>query len=105
MSSQRNFPQELLLESSEKRGTWFEQYVKVEHPIMENIVEDLVERIKNPAGSNLVMVVGPTGVGKTTVQELVVRKIYQWCAEKEDIDNRIPITGLELPSPELGRFN
>ncbi|PEA52834.1 ATPase [Bacillus pseudomycoides] len=105
MSSQRNFPQELLLESSEKRGTWFEQYVKVEHPIMENIVEDLVERIKNPAGSNLIMVVGPTGVGKTTVQELVVRKIYQWCAEKEDTDNRIPITGLELPSPELGRFN
>ena len=58
---------------------------------MENIVEDLVERIKNPAGSNLIMVVGPTGVGKTTVQELVVRKIYQWCAEK-----KTQITGYPL---------
>ncbi|MBC2684369.1 ATP-binding protein [Bacillus toyonensis] len=103
MSLDINFPKEILLESVEKRGAWFEQYAKVEHPIMENIVEDLVERIKNPAGSNLVMVVGPTGVGKTTVQELVVRKIYQWALEQKDMDNRIPITGLELPSPELRR--
>ncbi|WP_242476175.1 AAA family ATPase [Bacillus cereus] len=105
MHLKRNFPKEILLEPSEKRGDWFEKYVKVEHPIMENIVEDLVERIKNPAGSNLIMVVGPTGVGKTTVQELVVRKIYQWSTKREDMKNRIPITGLELPSPELGRFN
>ncbi|PFS08397.1 ATPase [Bacillus thuringiensis] len=105
MSLERNFPKEILLDSAEKRGVWFEQYVKVEHPIMESIVEDLVERIKNPAGSNLIMVVGPTGVGKTTVQELVVRKIYQWALKREDMDNRIPITGVELPSPELGRFN
>ncbi|GLV64670.1 ATP-binding protein [Bacillus mycoides] len=105
MSLEINFPKEILLESVEKRAAWFEQYAKVEHPIMENIVEDLVERIKNPAGSNLIMVVGPTGVGKTTVQELVVRKIYQWALEQKDMNNRIPITGLELPSPELGRFN
>ncbi|PRT04505.1 ATPase [Bacillus wiedmannii] len=105
MSLEINFPKEILLESVEKRTAWFEQYAKVEHPIMENIVEDLVERIKNPAGSNLIMVVGPTGVGKTTVQELVVRKIYQWALEQKDMNNRIPITGLELPSPELGRFN
>ncbi|MBG9703282.1 hypothetical protein ABE03_05445 [Bacillus thuringiensis] len=105
MSLERNFPKGILLDSAEKRGVWFEQYVKVEHPIMESIVEDLVERIKNPAGSNLIMVVGPTGVGKTTVQELVVRKIYQWALKREDMDNRIPITGVELPSPELGRFN
>lgn len=105
MSLEINFPKEILLESVEKRAAWFEQYAKVEHPIMENIVEDLLERIKNPAGSNLIMVVGPTGVGKTTVQELVVRKIYQWALEQKDMNNRIPITGLELPSPELGRFN
>ncbi|PFN39672.1 ATPase [Bacillus thuringiensis] len=105
MPLERNFPKGILLDSAEKRGVWFEQYVKVEHPIMESIVEDLVERIKNPAGSNLIMVVGPTGVGKTTVQELVVRKIYQWALKREDMDNRIPITGVELPSPELGRFN
>ncbi|MGY1423724.1 AAA family ATPase [Bacillus cereus] len=105
MSLERTFPKGILLDSAEKRGVWFEQYVKVEHPIMESIVEDLVERIKNPAGSNLILVVGPTGVGKTTVQELVVRKIYQWALNREDMDNRIPITGVELPSPELGRFN
>ncbi|MEH6937808.1 hypothetical protein V7056_08090, partial [Bacillus sp. JJ664] len=41
--------------------------IKIMHPKMIKVMKELKTQIKNPPGNNMIMVIGPSGVGKSTL--------------------------------------
>jgi energy-coupling factor transporter ATP-binding protein EcfA2 len=70
-------------------------------------VDSAVKRaLREPAGGSLVLVVGPTGVGKTTLRRRIEQQLRNTfvSAAKEDPE-RIPVVGVEAAAPDSGNFN
>lgn len=103
-NDKRLFPKELLEKSKIEREKFFKNYT-VAHPKMEEVLKNLKKEIY--AGDcNVILVVGPSGVGKSRLFEKTLHSIYLDMAEQLDNDKSIiPITGIELPNPDLGKFN
>ena len=52
------------------------------------------------------MIVGPSGVGKSRLFDETLRSILIDMTKELEIDrSMIPISGIELPNPDLGKFN
>lgn len=101
----RRFNEELLLASKEERLDYFKKYT-VAHPKLEEALGELKKAIYSPDNFNVIMVIGPSGVGKTRLFEQTIRSILKDMAEDIEKDKSIiPITGIELPNPDLGKFN
>jgi replication-associated recombination protein RarA len=67
MTPQTEFPPELLSQSPIARLTYFRDKV-VAHPHLKEIHRQLWQTIQQPGGASLILVFGPTGVGKTTLR-------------------------------------
>jgi type II secretory ATPase GspE/PulE/Tfp pilus assembly ATPase PilB-like protein len=65
-SSSQGFPRSLLEQSIDVRRHYFETKV-VAHLRLKEVYEALLHAIRYPAGISLILVFGPTGVGKTTL--------------------------------------
>jgi hypothetical protein len=103
--SKRRFNEELLSESKEKRLDFFNNYT-VSHPKLEHALIELKKAIYSPEKFNVIMIVGPSGVGKSRLFEQTLKSVYKDMAEEMERDKSIiPITGIELPNPDLGKFN
>lgn len=99
------FPEELLSKPLNERLDYF-QRLTINHRIMQHTINELLEAIYEPAGSSIIMVFGPSGVGKTTLKRLVEMKVTEKLLPQLKVDRgMIPITGIELVSPDLGNFN
>jgi hypothetical protein len=66
----------------------------------------LLQTIDAPASASLILVVGPTGVGKTTLrlrleQQLLTRAL----PEMERDPGHLPVVALEAAAPDSGQFN
>ncbi|MCG7313421.1 AAA family ATPase [Priestia flexa] len=93
--------------SSDKRTKlkYFESCV-VEHTAMEKVKEQLISYIENPAGASILLVLGPSGVGKTTLVEAVMSYfITKLKSELEQNGGRVPIARVELVGSDSGLFN
>ncbi|PYU68048.1 MAG: AAA family ATPase, partial [Acidobacteria bacterium] len=103
--SHENFPRELLNRPVSERLAYFRSYT-VAHPLLKEADTALKRAIQEPAGGSLVFVVGPTGVGKTTLR----LRVEQYLKEaflpeaKEDV-GRIPVVAVEAVAPDSGNFN
>jgi energy-coupling factor transporter ATP-binding protein EcfA2 len=103
--AQEGFPRELLNRPAAERLAYFRSYT-VAHPLLKEADAALKRAIQEPAGGSLVFVLGPTGVGKTTLR----LRIEQYLKEaflseaKEDV-GRIPVIGVEAVAPDSGNFN
>ncbi len=64
--SPQGFPRTLLQQPIEVRRHYFETKV-VAHHHLKQVYEDLLHAVRYPPGTSLICVVGPTGVGKTTL--------------------------------------
>ncbi|QWI19366.1 hypothetical protein EXW48_26770 [Bacillus wiedmannii] len=105
MGEQYLFPAELLNKSINERVTYFGN-LTVNHKTMQDTMDTVLENIFKPAGASIIMVFGPSGVGKTTLKRLVEVKIIEKVMPKlESEPGMIPVTGIELVSPDLGNFN
>jgi shikimate kinase len=101
----RLFPIDLLDKSIEERKNYFENK-KVNHIKLQNATQQVINAIKNPGGFNIVMVVGPSGVGKSTVLEKVKQlMISEFISSEFFNEAEIPIASMVCPSPETGNFN
>lgn len=101
----RKFSEELLTESKEKRLDFFNNYT-VRHPKLEKALEELKKAIYSPDNFNVIMIVGPSGVGKSRLFDQTLKSVLKDTAEEMEQDkSMIPITGIELPNPDLGKFN
>jgi hypothetical protein len=103
--SQDSFPRDLLVQPASQRLAYFRSYT-VAHPLLKELDAALKRAIAEPAGGSLILVFGPTGVGKTTLRlriEQHLRKSFLPAA-KED-PGRIPVVGVEAAAPDSGNFN
>jgi hypothetical protein len=101
----RAFPDELLQRSSSERLAYFRSYT-VAHPQLKTVSEALRRAIQEPGGASLIFVVGPTGVGKTTLRLRIEQELRQrFLAAGEPDPGRIPVVGFEAAAPDSGNFN
>lgn len=99
------FPRELFQAAASERLNYFRSYT-IAHPHLKAVSDALWRAIQEPAGSALILVIGPTGVGKTTLrlrmeQELRQRFLTAGAAEP----GRLPVVGFEAVAPDSGNFS
>lgn len=99
------FPTQLLQKSKSERLAYFRSYA-VAHPELKMVTDALLRAIREPAGRSLILVHGPTGVGKTTVRLRVEQEIkQQFLALSEPDRGHIPVIGLQAMAPDSGNFS
>jgi len=95
---------DLLTKSKDEREKFFTDFT-VSHPKMRQVLVELKNEIYK-GSQNIIMVVGPSGVGKSRLfnatKTLIIKDMEQELDENKSI---IPIAGIELPNPDLGKFN
>lgn len=75
-SKGKAFPPELLLQSKKNRFNYFATKV-LGHDRLLDVDNQLMNTILYPTGVSLVLVYGPTGVGKTTLRSRIEKKILE----------------------------
>lgn len=82
------------------------QAVTIAHPNLLAARQQLMAAITDSAENSLVFVVGPTGVGKTTLRAKVESDLIAgFAAQLQDDRGRWPVVSVEAVAPESGNFN
>jgi archaellum biogenesis ATPase FlaH len=103
--SPQGFPRELLEQPIEARRRYFETKV-VAHQRLKEVYEALLHAIRYPAGTSLILVFGPTGVGKTTLLQRIVKQLIEDAAiDPLTSPGHIPVVAMEAASPDSGNFS
>jgi energy-coupling factor transporter ATP-binding protein EcfA2 len=99
------FPRSLLHQPIAARRGYFETKV-VAHQHLKQVYEALLHAIRYPAGTSLIFVTGPTGVGKTTLIGRMVKQVIE-DAQSDPMTTlgHIPVVAMEAPSPDSGNFS
>lgn len=101
----QGFPRELLDQPIVVRRRYFETKV-VAHQRLKETYEALLHAIRYPAGKSLILLVGPTGVGKTTLLERTMKQLIEDAAnDPTTTPGHIPALMMEAPSPDTGNFS
>lgn len=80
--------------------------IKIIHPKMKEVMQKLYTLIDHPIENEIVMVLGPSGVGKSTLIQSLKREIIEASlAELESDKSKLPLVIVELVSPDNGLFN
>lgn len=99
------FPRQLLQKPGSERLAYFRSYT-VAHPKLKTVTDALLRAIREPAGRSLILVHGPTGVGKTTVRLRIEQQLkQQFLALSEPDPGHIPVIGIEAAAPDSGNFS
>ena len=94
------FPRHLLKAAPEERYAYYKTRT-IAHPILQTAYDLVRELIHEPAGKQIVMVVGPPRAGKTFLFEWLMSEIrYEWAQQQSSDPGRIPIVGIEVPSKD-----
>lgn len=103
--SPKGFPRELLNRPIRERLAYFRSYT-VAHPLLKEADAALKRAIQEPAGGALIFVLGPTGVGKTTLRLRVEQHLKEAFLPqaKEDM-GCIPVVSVEAVAPDSGNFS
>src|SRR3989441_10528082 len=107
------FDQALLLQPKGTRQEYFESQCLIEHPRLLEALEATVQAICPPgAGASqrrpgtMVLVIGPSRVGKTTLIHLLEKRLLARCKEQMHRDpGFIPFASITAAGPEASRFD
>jgi len=76
------------------------------HPQLVEANDKLMAAIQGSPSNSLVMALGPTGVGKTTLKAKIEQILTQSLISALQTDRgRVPVVGVEAVAPESGNFN
>jgi hypothetical protein len=104
MGSQAKFNRSLLDATTEERLKYFVEYRSL-HPQLKALCAQMMAIVRAPAGTDVIMVVGPTGAGKSTLDELLVKRITELALPTLQEDRgRIPVVSFKIPPAERGSF-
>ena len=96
--------EQILCLSQNEKLDYFRQLV-VRHPNMEERLEDIMTLSEPNTGTDIILMIGPTGVGKSASIETVQRKyIQKYKSELQSDTSFIPIASIEAPASGEGRF-
>lgn len=105
MSATNVFPPELLKQPPQVRLAYFKDKT-IAHPGLVAVDRTLGRAIHEPAGASVILVVGPTGVGKTTLRLRTQQRLMEEALPELEKDRgRIPVVGMEVVSADSGSFN
>jgi energy-coupling factor transporter ATP-binding protein EcfA2 len=105
MSKQDRFPEELLSQPPKARWRYFEGKI-VAHPRLAEVHRSLRQAIQYATSGRLILVFGPTGVGKTTLRHGIERALIDELLPELDTDRgRIPVASVTAIAPERGPFD
>ena len=99
------FPAELLNQSIEDRLAYFKEKM-VTHPRLIAVHEKLMDAIYRPEGASIIFVIGPTGVGKSTLCQGVLRTLTREAmTELERNPGKMLAVLLEAVPPHAFKFD
>jgi energy-coupling factor transporter ATP-binding protein EcfA2 len=76
------------------------------HPKLVQAKDELLSAIEASAPGSLILVIGPTGVGKSTLRRKVESALIEKMADEMEIDaGRIPFISIEAVAPDNGIFD
>lgn len=100
------FPKELLDATASERLRYFKKEAVVTHSRMEEAATEILEAVGSMCDQNLILLVGPTGVGKTEALRAAVRRaVDERRAEVESKPHIIPAIFVEADAPDRGNFD
>jgi DNA polymerase III delta prime subunit len=99
------FPRELLMQPPAERLAYFATKV-VAHPRLVDAHRAVHHALRQPTAPSLILLYGPTGVGKTTLRlRLEQQLITEALPALEKDTARVPVLAVEAIAPESGQFN
>src|SRR6266516_2496027 len=99
------FPPELLGQPWSARIHYFQTYTMA-HPRLVTVREALLNAIHEVPANSLILVCGPTGVGKTTLRAKIEQLLTAELLPMLEADRgRLPVVSVECIAPESGSFS
>jgi len=102
METERRLEPELLEAPASYRLKHFKNYT-MGHPLLKESYAKLMNAIHEPAGTMMIFVVGPAGVGKTTllqrVEQSLIKELLPILAKEP---GRVPVVNVEAIGPDFG---
>jgi hypothetical protein len=104
-STPAGFPQDLLNQPWSARIHYFQTYTMA-HPRLVTVRDALLNAIHGVPSNSLILVFGPTGVGKTTLRAKVEQLLTAELLPVLEADRgRLPVVSVECVAPESGSFS
>lgn len=105
MSTSSSFPSALLSQPIEARWTYFQDKV-VAHPRLQAAHDMLRQSIRYAAQGSIILLYGPTGVGKTTLRHGIVKSLLAEAqADLAQDPGYIPVAWIEAASTDVRKFD
>ncbi len=100
-----NTNEQLHPHTTEERASDFTQCI-LRHPRIDQLADEVYFWTQTPAGTDILLVIGPTGAGKTTQQEQIQKRLAEAYAEQIQKEaGVIPFLRVEAPAPESSIFS
>ena len=94
----------VLQESAEARKEYFKNY-KAGHKRILELSKELSRLIYEPLDTEVIYLLGPTGVGKSTLMLYVIAELYRTALpELKNVPGRVPTAFIEAENPDTGSY-
>jgi hypothetical protein len=101
------YPESLLTATAAERLAYFgSRDLIIEHPLLTELLKLLVSAVHPGLDQNVILLIGPTGVGKSVLLHLAIRQMLKDWFERFPED-RVGIPGIfvEADAPDKGNFD